>query len=146
MKNSNRSMIFSLVFIAIIWLLIAYSCQSQPSLGDIRGAREMMRKDMEVIRQVGEVAEFDDDRKTKIGSAMLAVTISPKSWSQDRISQYRAVLASLDWIESRVVDQDIFFCKRGASALIINYRGTDKNGGYIYMMYPSDPRSSCGKQ
>ncbi len=104
----------------------------------------MMRGDMGVIRQAGEGIEFDDDRKTKIGSAMLVVTVSPGSWSQDRISQYQVTLASLGWVESRIADGDIFLCKRGASALITDYRAKNQSG-FIYMKYPSDPRSACGK-
>lgn len=100
---------------------------------------------MEVIRQgTAKIVDFDDDRKTKIGSAMLVITISPESWSSDQAFKYKATLKALGWIESNVAGGGIFLCKHKASALIMDYRAKDQNG-YLYMKYPSDPRAMCGK-
>ncbi|WP_454725881.1 MULTISPECIES: hypothetical protein [Cupriavidus] len=143
--NNNRGMLFSLLFIAVIWISIAYSCQSAPSLGEIRSAREMMREDMKVIRQMDAIIiDFDDDKKAKIGSAMFAAAIASESWSPDQASKYEAALTSLGWVKSNISGGNIFFCKQGASALIMDFRKNNEKG-YFYMKYPLDPRAKCGK-
>ena len=140
----NRRMLLTLVFIVIVATAIFYSFRSNPSLVEIRSAREIMRADMAVVRQeCPGVVVFDDDRKAKVGSAILSIEIASDSWGEGHISKYESMLSKLGWIHSSKIDGGVFMCKKGASALLVNsMRGNEMNG-YIYMKYPSDPRAKC---
>lgn len=74
--RSFCSILLSTVFI-IVLICIGYSFKSNPSLAETRSARQMMRHDMDIIRSENvNILDFDDDKKTKISSATLRLTVS----------------------------------------------------------------------
>jgi len=128
MMKRNWRLILYFLFIVVVGCVIGYSCQSGPSLAEIRSAREMMRRDMVIVRKEhAQIVEFDDDRKTKIGGAMLSISISADSWSPDLLDKYEKLLNSMGWVKSNIIDGNIFLCKDNASALITEYRSGQKS-------------------
>lgn len=145
MTKKNWRLILYIFLVVVVGGVIGYSCQSGPSLAEIRGAREMMRRDMGIIirNEHVKIVDFNDDRKTKVGSAMLSISVAADSWSPDLFDKYEKILNSMGWVKSNIADGNVFLCKDNASAWITEYRsGKD---GYIYMKYPSDPRAKCKK-
>ena len=142
--RKNINIYFSLFFFVAIMIFIVHSCQYDPSLWDTRKAREMMRSDMTlVIREIPEITYFDDDQKTKIGSSILSIEIAPDSWSCEYFLKNESLLIKLGWHPSVKSSEGTFFCKNGASALIMESEKRGKIYGYIYMKYPADLRAKC---
>ncbi|WP_342051635.1 MULTISPECIES: hypothetical protein [unclassified Cupriavidus] len=139
--RSFCSILLSTVFI-IVLICIGYSFKSNPSLAETRSARQMMRHDMDIIRSENvKILDFDDDKKTKISSATLRLTVSSDAWSAVLMKKYKETLNSLGWITSKDYGEKIFLCKGGASALIM--LDDDTRNGYLYMTYPSERRAAC---
>ena len=144
MMRNNINVYFSLFFFVAIVIFIVHSCQSDPSLGDIRKAREMMISDMTlVIQEIPGVTYFDDDQKTKIGSSILSIEIAPDSWSCEYFSKNESLLIKLGWHPSAKSPEGTFLCKNGASSLIMKSEKRGKIYGYLYMKYPADLRAKC---
>ena len=80
-----------------------------------------------VRKEHAQIVEFDDDRKAKIGGAMLSISISADSWSPDLLDKYEKLLNSMGWVKSNIIDGNIFLCKDNASALITEYRSGQKS-------------------
>lgn len=141
MKKSTE-ILLSIVFIIIVLIGIVDSFKSNPSLAETRSARQMMRHDMEIIRSENvKILDFDDDKKTKISSATLRLTVSSDAWSAALMKKYKEKLNSLGWMTSNNSGEKIFLCKSGASALIM-FDDSTRNG-YLYMTYPSERRAAC---
>lgn len=142
MNNKNFALLIP--FLTAIAIGLVHSCLSGPSIGQIRKAREMLRVDMSILRkQVSNVASFDDDRKTKVGSAILSLEITPASWTQSGTPSYVTLLDGLGWKRAAIATGIIFMCKQGASASIIEPPSEINGHGYINMKYPADPRARC---
>ncbi|WP_150667792.1 hypothetical protein [Pandoraea anhela] len=99
---------------------------------------------MKIIRENSYgIIDFNDDQKTKIGSASISIEISPDYWNFTSFDKYKSLLGSLGWRYSRSQEGEDFFCKDGASTSILQIEKNNRFHGYLYMFYPAESRARC---